>query len=104
MLREAASFITFNRVRLEHGSRLAYALKSFIYDTAKIFLLLSVISYAISAIRSYFPPELTKKILYHKKEFIRNIHTGLVVNSKLKHPGRPLPGIDKATALIKEEA
>jgi small redox-active disulfide protein 2 len=29
---------------------------------------------------------------------------GLVVNGKLKHSGRPLPGIDKVKAMIKEEA
>jgi uncharacterized membrane protein YraQ (UPF0718 family) len=78
MLKEAASFITYNLVHLEHGSRLADTLEFFIYDTAKIFLLLSVIIYAISAIRSYFPPERTKKILSHKKEFIGNILAALL--------------------------
>ena len=29
---------------------------------------------------------------------------GLVVNGKLKHSGKPLPGLDKVKALIKEEA
>ena len=29
---------------------------------------------------------------------------GLVVNGKLKHSGRPLPGIEKVKALIREEA
>jgi len=29
---------------------------------------------------------------------------GLVINGRLKHSGRPLPGIDKVKALIKEEA
>jgi small redox-active disulfide protein 2 len=29
---------------------------------------------------------------------------GLVVNGKLKHSGKPLPGIDKVKALIREEA
>jgi small redox-active disulfide protein 2 len=28
---------------------------------------------------------------------------GLVVNGKLKHSGKPLPGLDKVKALIKEE-
>lgn len=35
----------------------------FIYDTIKIFTLLSVLIFAISYIQSYFPPERTKKIL-----------------------------------------
>ncbi len=29
---------------------------------------------------------------------------GLVVNGKLKHSGKPLPGIEKMKAIIKEEA
>ncbi len=29
---------------------------------------------------------------------------GLVVNGKLKHSGKPLPGIEKVKTLIKEEA
>jgi len=29
---------------------------------------------------------------------------GLVVNGKLKHSGKPLPGIEKIKTLIKEEA
>lgn len=35
----------------------------FIYDTIKIFILLSVLIFAISYVQSYFPPERTRKIL-----------------------------------------
>lgn len=35
----------------------------FIYDTVKIIILLAVMIFAISYIRSYFPPEKTKKVL-----------------------------------------
>lgn len=38
-------------------------LQFFIYDTIKIFVLLSVLIFMISYIQSYFPPERTKKIL-----------------------------------------
>lgn len=38
-------------------------LQFFIYDTIKIFVLLSVLIFIISYIQSYFPPERTKKIL-----------------------------------------
>jgi uncharacterized membrane protein YraQ (UPF0718 family) len=78
MLKEAASFITYNLLKLDHGSRLADTSEFFIYDTAKIFLLLSVIIFCVSIIRSYFPPERTKKILSHKKEFIGNILAALL--------------------------
>ncbi len=39
------------------------ALQFFIYDTLKIFLLLSILIFVISYIQSYFPPERTKVIL-----------------------------------------
>ena len=39
------------------------ALQFFLYDTIKIFVLLSVLIFSISYIQSYFPPERTKKIL-----------------------------------------
>ncbi len=39
------------------------SLQFFIYDTIKIFILLSVLIFGISYIQSYFPPERTKKIL-----------------------------------------
>lgn len=38
-------------------------LQFFIYDTIKIFVLLSVLIFLISYIQSYFPPERTKRIL-----------------------------------------
>lgn len=43
--------------------RLGGSLQFFIYDTIKIFVLLSVLIFIISYIQSYFPPERTKKIL-----------------------------------------
>jgi uncharacterized membrane protein YraQ (UPF0718 family) len=60
-------------LRLQHGTHIADAIDFFIYDTIKIFILLSVIIFAVSIIRSYFSPEKTKRILSHKKEFIGNI-------------------------------
>lgn len=43
--------------------RLGGSIHFFIYDTIKIFILLSVLIFVISYIQSYFPPERTKKIL-----------------------------------------
>lgn len=44
-------------------SMIGGALQFFLYDTIKIFILLSVLIFGISYIQSYFPPERTKKIL-----------------------------------------
>ncbi|RDY28169.1 hypothetical protein CHL78_006155 [Romboutsia weinsteinii] len=50
-------------LNLDVASRLGGDIQLFIYDTIKIFLLLSVLIFFISYIQSYFPPERTKKIL-----------------------------------------
>ncbi|MBZ2175035.1 permease [Schnuerera sp. xch1] len=44
-------------------TRIGTSIHFFIYDVIKIFILLSVLIFAISYIQSYFPPERTKKIL-----------------------------------------
>ncbi len=43
--------------------RIDGSIQFFLYDTIKIFVLLSVLIFIISYIQSYFPPERTKKIL-----------------------------------------
>lgn len=48
---------------LSTADQVGGSLHFFIYDTIKIFILLSVLIFAISYIQSYFPPEKTKKIL-----------------------------------------
>lgn len=78
MLKSFAAYVTYELIKLKHGSHLADAIEFFIYDTIKIFLLLSVIIFFISIIRSFFPPEKTRVILSHKKEFIGNILAALL--------------------------
>ncbi|WP_404989704.1 MULTISPECIES: permease [Clostridium] len=53
--------------------KLGGSIHFFIYDTIKIFILLSVLIYIISYIQSYFPPERTKKILGNIKGIKGNI-------------------------------
>lgn len=52
-----------NVINLDVNSRIGGSLQFFIYDTLKIFLLLTVLIFFISYIQSYFPPERAKKIL-----------------------------------------
>jgi len=77
MLKDFADRLVYS-IGMEQGSRLADVVNFFIYDTIKIFLLLSVIIFVISFVRSYFPPERTKRILSHKREFIGNILAALL--------------------------
>lgn len=50
----------------------------FIYDTVKIFILLSVLIFLISYIQSYFPPEKTRRILGGIKGIKGNIMGALL--------------------------
>jgi uncharacterized membrane protein YraQ (UPF0718 family) len=78
MLKKISEYFTYTLLKLEHGNHLAYALEFYVYDTIKIFLLLSVITFIVSTIRSFFPPEKTNRILSHKKELIGNIWAALI--------------------------
>ncbi len=78
MLKAIAHYLVYSFFGMAQGTRLSGALEFFIYDTIKILLLLSVIIFAVSIIRSYFPPERTKRILSHKREFIGNILAALL--------------------------
>ncbi|MEG0898758.1 MAG: permease [Oscillospiraceae bacterium] len=57
---------------------LGKSLQFFIYDTIKIFILLSILIFSISYIQSYFPPERTKKILGRFKGIIANVFAALL--------------------------
>ncbi len=78
MLKFFAVYGTYSLIGLERGSHLADEVEFFMYDTIKIFLLPSIIIFAISIIRRYFPPEKVKKIPSHKKEFIGNVLAALL--------------------------
>lgn len=58
---------------LSVSDRIGGSIHFFIYDTIKIFILLSVLIFLISYIQSYFPPERTKKILGRIKGVKGNI-------------------------------
>ncbi|MBS4537946.1 permease [Clostridium sp. D2Q-11] len=62
-LYELVKSLVENVFRIDYSSKLGGSIHFFIYDTIKIFILLSVLIFAISYIQSYFPPERTKKIL-----------------------------------------
>lgn len=78
MIKQFADYLTFSLLGLLPGSRGGEALNFFIYDTIKIFLLLCTIIFVVAIIRSSFPPERTKRILSHKREYVGNIIAALL--------------------------
>jgi len=78
MLHKIADYLIYELAGLDPATKLGDALNFFVYDTLKIFILLAVIIFISSVIRSYFPPERTMKILSRKKLFIGNILAALL--------------------------
>ncbi|HML35213.1 permease [Sporomusa sphaeroides] len=78
MLQGVADVLVYQWLGLVPGSMLGEALNFFVYDSLKIFIMLTVIIFAVSMLRTYFPPEKTKKILSHKREFFGNIVAALL--------------------------
>lgn len=78
MLKRLADYITFDLIGFTPGTHSGEALDFFLYDTTKIFLLLSTIIFVVAIIRSSFPPEKTKRILSHKREYVGNVLAALL--------------------------
>jgi len=73
-----ADWLTYSILNIAPRTLFAGAVNFFIYDTIKIFILLSVIIFIVSIIRSYLPPEKIRKILSHKKNYTGNIIASLL--------------------------
>lgn len=65
-------------VGLSMDTKLGSSIHFFIYDTIKIIILLSIMIFVISYVRSYFPPERTKKILEKFSGIKANIMASLL--------------------------
>ncbi|MFZ2636669.1 MAG: permease [Rectinemataceae bacterium] len=63
---------------LDITGRVGASVQFFLYDTIKIFVLLSLLIFIISYIQSHFPPEKTKKILGRFKGVGANIASALL--------------------------
>jgi uncharacterized membrane protein YraQ (UPF0718 family) len=78
MIKQFADWLVFETMGLVPGSRSGEALNFFIYDTLKIFLLLTTIIFVVAIIRTSFPPERTKRMLSHKREYVGNVLAALL--------------------------
>jgi uncharacterized membrane protein YraQ (UPF0718 family) len=73
-----ADLIVYQWLKLTPGEHLTDALYFFVYDAPKILVLLAVAIFVITVIRSYFPPEKTRKFLGRKRTFFGNILAALI--------------------------
>src|SRR4030042_3618445 len=67
-----ADWLTFNVFHLADKKLLASAVNFFIYDTIKIFILLAVIIFAVSIIRTFLSPERIRGILSRRNKYVGN--------------------------------
>src|SRR3989339_621592 len=73
-----ADWLTYNVFNIAPQTLLADAVNFFIYDTIKIFILLAVIIFCVSIVRSYLPPEKIRAILSHKSKYTGNVIASLL--------------------------
>ena len=73
MIKAFADWLTYSVFQIAGGTHLADSVNFFIYDTIKIVLMLTLIIYVVSIIRSFFPPEKVKKFLAGRSEFTGNV-------------------------------
>jgi hypothetical protein len=78
MLKSLADWLTFSIFNIQPETLLGEAVNFFIFDTIKIFLLLVIIIFTVSIIRSFLPPEKIRNILSHEKKYFGNVLASLL--------------------------
>lgn len=73
-----ADRLTYSLFRLVPGTALADAVDFFVYDSVKIVLLLFMIIFAVSIVRSFLPPEKIRDILSREKNLAGHILASLL--------------------------
>lgn len=66
-MQQLSDWLVYSLLNFSKTSRVASAIDFFVFDTVKIFILLTVIVYGITLIRGFFPPERTRRLLAAKK-------------------------------------
>jgi uncharacterized membrane protein YraQ (UPF0718 family) len=73
MLKNIADWLVFRVAGLPEHSLQGEVFNFFVYDVIKIFLLLCVIIFVVSYIRTFFPPERTRQLLAKKGEYASHV-------------------------------
>jgi uncharacterized membrane protein YraQ (UPF0718 family) len=72
-LEQGVDYLVFRILQLDKSAHLTEAIRFFLYDTPKVFILLTVIVFVVGIIRSFFSPEKTRKALEGKPLFAGNV-------------------------------
>ncbi len=68
-----SDWLTYTVLGLDPDSSIGAAVNFFLYDVPKVLILLAVVIFFVAIIRSFFPPERTRKYLSHSKLYAGNV-------------------------------
>jgi uncharacterized membrane protein YraQ (UPF0718 family) len=77
-MEKIATWLTFTVLRFQPGTKIGESVLFFLYDTPKIFMLLTLVIFTIGIIRTYITPEKTRNMLHGKKEWVGNMIASLL--------------------------
>ena len=77
-IQKFADWFSFALLGIQKETVLGGAVNFFVYDSIKILILLFTIIFVVSFLRSYLPPEKTKKLLTNKFQIIGNVLASLI--------------------------
>jgi uncharacterized membrane protein YraQ (UPF0718 family) len=77
-LKTAASWLAYDLLGFEKGTRLGSAVEFFLYDTPKVLMLLTIVVFAVGIVHSFFTPARTRTILAGKSETLGNVLAALL--------------------------
>lgn len=72
-LERAALWLTTDLLGLSTRTHLGEAVRFFVFDTPKVFMLLLLIVYGVGVVRSFFTPEATRRVLAGRSELAGNV-------------------------------
>lgn len=78
LLEDFAYWAAHSLLGLQAGTPLAEAANFFIYDTLKVFILLAIVIFAVSLLRTFITPEKVRKFLGTKREGFGNLLAALL--------------------------
>jgi len=73
-----SDWLTYSVLGLAPTSQLGMSVEFFFFDVPKVLILLAVVIFFVAIIRSFFPPEKTRKVLSHTRLFGGNIAAALL--------------------------
>lgn len=73
-----ADWLTYSVFGLARASHLGASVDFFLYDVPKVLILLAVVIFLVAIVRSFFPPEKTRKLLSHSRLYAGNVAAALL--------------------------